>query len=332
MPTNDLDSQRVSGSSARLLKDDTRFALTRIAVFQYLAVGIFVFLISGFWILQVRDAQANSELAERNRVKTVPVLAPRGKLLDRDGRVIVDNQPAFTLLLTRENLKPEHIDGIAAGLHLDPEDLRARLKRFDSRPKYVPLVIKQDLTPSDIAFVESHRDADTFPEMELVQNQRRLYPRNGLGAHVIGYGGEVSEQELNSSEFAKYAQGDIVGKAGIERQYNDVLVGVDGQRRVVVDSFGREREVLESTEATPGNSLQLTLDLDLQAVAELSLEGQRGAVVALDPRTGEVLAMVSRPAYDPNAFATRVSNDYWKQLTSDPNNPMLNRAIQAQFA
>ena len=332
MPTKDLDSQHVSGSSARLLKDDTRFALTRIAIFQYVAVGIFVFLISGFWILQVRDAQANSDLAERNRVKTVPVLAPRGKLLDRDGRVIVDNQPAFTLLLTRENLKPEHIDGIAAGLQLDPEDLRARLKRFDSRPKYVPLVIKQDLTPSDISFVESHRDADTFPEMELVQNQRRLYPRNGLGAHVIGYVGEVSEQELNSSDFAKYAQGDIVGKAGIERQYNDMLVGVDGQRRVVVDSFGREREVLESTEATPGNSLQLTLDLDLQAVAELSLEGQRGAVVALDPRTGEVLAMVSRPAYDPNAFATRVSNDYWKQLISDPNNPMLNRAIQAQFA
>ncbi len=111
-----------------------------------------------------------------------------------------------------------------------------------------------------------------------------------------------------------------------------MLVGVDGQRRVVVDSFGREREVLESTEATPGNSLQLTLDLDLQAVAELSLQGQRGAVVALDPRTGEVLAMVSRPAYDPNAFATRVSNEYWKQLTSDPDNPMLNRAIQAQFA
>jgi len=330
--TNDQDSQNVSGSSGRLLKDDTRFALTRIAMFQYVAVGIFLFLISGFWILQVRDAAANSELAERNRVKTVPVLAPRGKLLDRDGRVIVDNQPAFTLLLTRENLKPEHLDGIAAGLHLDPEDLRARLKRFDSRPKYVPLVVKQDLTPSDIAFVESHRDTDTFPEMELVQNQRRLYPRNGLGAHVIGYVGEVSEQELNSTDFAKYAQGDIVGKAGIERQYNDMLVGVDGQRRVVVDSFGREREVLESTEATPGNSLQLTLDLDLQAVAELSLEGQRGAVVALDPRTGEVLAMVSRPAYDPNAFATRVSNEYWRQLTSDPANPMLNRAIQAQFA
>ena len=111
-----------------------------------------------------------------------------------------------------------------------------------------------------------------------------------------------------------------------------MLMGVDGQRRVVVDSSGREREVLESTEATPGNSLQLTLDLDLQAVAELGLEGQRGAVVALDPRSGEVLAMVSRPAFDPNAFASHITNEYWKQLTSGNDNPMLNRAIQAQFA
>src|SRR5262249_17937825 len=153
---------------------------------------------------------------------------------------IVDNQAAFTLMLARENLKLEHVDGIVAGLHLDPNDIRARIRRFSSRPKYVPVMIKQDLTPAEIAFVESHRDADTYPEMELVQNQQRLYPRTGLAAHTIGYVGEVSEQELDTPEFAKYSQGDIVGKAGLERQYNDLLIGVDGQRRVVVDSSGRE--------------------------------------------------------------------------------------------
>ena len=319
-------------AAKRLSHDDTRFALGRIAGFQYFIVGIFLFLISGFWVLQIRDGQSNSELAEHNRVKTVPMIAPRGKLLDRDGRVIVDNQAAFTLMLTRENLNLAHLDGIAAGLHLDPADVRARVRRFASRPKYVPVMIKQELTPAEISFVESHRDADTYPEMELVTNQRRLYPRNGFAAHAVGYVGEVSEQELDTPEFAKYSQGEVVGKAGLERQYNDMLMGVDGQRRVVVDSSGREREVLESTEATPGHSLQLTLDLDLQSVAELGLEGQRGAVVALDPRTGEVLAMVSRPAYDPNAFAAHITNEYWKQLTSGNENPMLNRAIQAQFA
>src|ERR1700681_284808 len=329
-----IDSQHDLRPDAakRFSKDDTHFALGRIAAFQYFIVAIFLFLISGFWVLQVRDGQSNNQLAERNRVKTVPVLAPRGKLLDRDGRVIVDNQSAFTLLLTRENLNPDHIDGIAAGLHLDREELRARIKRFSSRPKYVPVMIKQELTPAEISFVESHRDSDTYPEMELIQNQRRLYPRNGLAAHALGYVGEVSEPELETTEFAKYSQGDIVGKAGLERQYNDLLIGVDGQRRVVVDSTGRERQVLESKEATPGHSLQLTLDLDLQAVAELALEGQRGAVVALDPRSGEVLAMVSRPAFDPNAFAAHITPEYWKELTSGTDNPMLNRAIQAQFA
>ncbi|MEQ1946314.1 MAG: penicillin-binding protein 2 [Bryobacteraceae bacterium] len=328
----DPEIPQLKDATRRLSQDDTRFALGRIAVFQYVTLAVFVFLLSGFWVLQVRDAEVNSQAAERNRIKTVPVLAPRGKILDRDGRIIVDNKAAFTLLLSRENLNPDHIDGIAAGLHLDADEIRARLKRFQSRPRYVPMVIKQDLTEPDIAFVESHRDANTFPEMELVQNQQRLYPRDGLAAHVTGYVGEVSEQELNSADFIKYSQGDIVGKAGLERQYNDLLVGVDGQRRVVVDSVGREREVLESTEATPGNNLQLTLDLDLQAVAELALEGKKGAVVALDPRTGEVLAMVSRPAFDPNAFASHVSSEYWKQLISGGDNPMLNRAIQAQFA
>src|SRR5258708_393631 len=180
MPAVDPENPQPQQTPRRFAQDDTRFALGRIAVFQYAVLGVFVFLLTGFWALQVRDAESNSQLAERNSIKTIPVLAPRGKLLDRDGRVIVDNESAYTLLLTRENLKPEHVDAIAKGLGLDPEDLRARLKRFQSRPKYVPMMVKQDLSPADISFVESHRDANTFPEMELIQNQRRLYPRDGL--------------------------------------------------------------------------------------------------------------------------------------------------------
>src|SRR5438132_9155228 len=139
---SDPERAHLADRPDRLFRDDTRFAIGRIAVFQYLAVGIFLFLLSGFWVLQVRDHEANSELAERNRIKTVPLLAPRGKILDRDGRVVVDNRSAFTLMLTRENLKPEHIEPIAAGLHLDPEEIRARLKRYESLPKYVPVPIK----------------------------------------------------------------------------------------------------------------------------------------------------------------------------------------------
>jgi penicillin-binding protein 2 len=317
--------------SGRLFRDDTRFALSRITAFQYAIVAIFIFLLIGFWSLQVYNHETNSELAERNRVKTVPVPAPRGKILDRDGRVIVDNHSSYTVMLSQETLKLEHLPAIAMGLNLDLQELQASVAKFSKGAKYVPIPIKTELTPSDLAFVESHRDPATFPELEILEAQKRLYPRDNVGAHVLGYVGQVSESELNSAEFAKYSQGDIVGKFGLERQYNDFLTGIDGQRRVVVDVTGREREVLESQEAKPGKNLQLTIDMDLQAVAELAMDGRRGAVVALDPRTGEVLAMVSRPAFDPNVFA-RLRQADWNAVINDPAKPMLNRAIQGTYA
>jgi penicillin-binding protein 2 len=339
MPPVEPDRQQSRNAApSRLFRDDTRFALGRIAVFQYLTVVVFLFLIGGFWVLQIRDEKVNTELAERNRIKTTPVLAPRGKILDRDGRIIVDNHSAFEFRILRDTLKPEHIAAIANGLNMTPDEIRAPLARAESKriPKYFPVLIKQELTTAELAFVESHSDPDTFPEMELIANQSRLYPRDGLAAHVIGYVGEVSDQELNTTEFAKYSQGDKVGKEGLERQYNDLLMGVDGQTQVEVDSLGREhtdpKDQLKNKDFTPGNNLQLTLDLDLQAVAELTMEGRRGAVVALDPRNGEVLAMVSRPAFDPNLFTRRISKSDWKELTDNPDNPLMNRAIQAQFA
>ena len=319
-------------SEPRALREDPKLASGRIALFQYLALAVFLFLISGFWQLQVRNPEFYSERAERNSIKALPVLAPRGKILDRDGRVIVDNHSSFSLILSREHLRAENIPIIAAGLNLDQRELERRLYRFRSRPRYEPIIIKEELTPAEIAFVEAHRDPDGLPELELVHAHRRLYPQNGLAAHVIGYVGEVSEAELNSPEFIKYEPGDVIGKAGIERQYNEHLMGVDGQRQVLVDNLGRERRVIGFKQAVPGKNLQLTLDLDLQIVAELAMEGRKGAVVALDPRSGEVLAMVSRPAFDPNKFATRIRPEDWKELVSNPDNPLLNRAIQGQLA
>ena len=172
----------------------------------------------------------------------------------------------------------------------------------------------------------------TFPEMELIHAQKRLYPSDGFAAHVIGYVGEVSENELNTAEFIEYEQGDVVGKQGIERQYNRHLMGVDGQRQVVVDNRGKERQAFGVKDAVPGKNLQLTIDLDVQAVAELAMDGRRGRGGSLDPRSGEVLAMVSRPAYDPNRFAGRILAKDWKEIVINPEKPMLNRAIQAQLA
>jgi penicillin-binding protein 2 len=330
--TTDPESHESRLPSKPPLRDDTKFATGKIAFYQYASIAIFLFLIAGFWDLQVRNPEFYYEQAERNRIKSLPLPAPRGKILDRDGRVIVDNHSSYGLILSRDNLRFEHVQSIAQGLGIDYQRLVARLQRFRSRPRYEPIIIKDELTPGELAFVRAHKDPETFPEMEVLRTQRRLYPQEGLAAHVIGYVGEVSEAELDSPEFIKYDQGDVVGKAGIEREYNDILMGKDGQRQVVVDNRGNEHEVASIKEAIPGKNLQLTLDLDLQVVAELAMQGKNGAVVALDPRNGEVLAMVSNPTYDPNKFAGRIRSEDWKEIASNPDNPMLDRAIQAQFA
>lgn len=314
-----------------LLRDDTKFASAKIAFFQYLTIAVFLFLLTGFWDLQIRNPEVYHQRAEQNRIKSTPVLAARGKILDRDGRVIVDNHSSYSAIISRENLKESNLKPIAEGLNLDYEGLVNRVRRFHA-PKYVPIVIKEELTPGELSFIESHRDPDTFPELDLIVAQRRLYPRDGLAAHALGYVGEVSDAELNSGEFAKFHPGDVIGKEGIEREYNDVLMGVDGQRQVEVDNLGNERRVLKSKPDVPGKNLALTIDLDLQVVAELAMQDRRGAVVALDPLTGEVLAMVSRPAFDPNLFAARIRPREWKDLMNNPGHPLMNKAIQAQLA
>jgi penicillin-binding protein 2 len=312
--------------AARPDRDDA----VKVTIFQYVTVTVFLFLLTGFWDLQVRNHGFYKERAEANEIKSVPILAPRGKILDRDGRVIVDNDQVFSLSISREILKDEHIRPIAEGLNLDGQDLENRLRRF-RQPKYKPMTVKEDLSEEDLAFVRSHGDAATFPELNVITAHRRYYPASGFLSHLLGYVGEVSESELNS-DMAKYNQGDKVGKAGIEKYYNEHLMGVDGKRRVIVDNLGVVRRETEKVDAISGKNLLLTVDLDLQAVAELALEGRVGAVVAMDPRSGEVLAMASRPTYDANKFALRLRASDWKEITENPDNPLLNRAIQAQLA
>ena len=316
----------------RFLRDESKYAQGKIAFLQYLSVAVFLFIVGGYWNLQIRNEELYSLKAERNRIKALPIPAPRGKILDRDKRVIVDNHSSFSVLLSRETLKEEHLRPIAEGLDLEYDELLAQLKRHRARPKYQPIIIKEELTPQEIAYVESHRDPDTYPELELIHTERRVYPANGFAAHMVGYVGEVSESELNLADFAKYQQGDLVGKTGIERQYNDILTGVDGQRQVLVDNKGNERRILGLRPAVPGQSIELTVDLDIQAVMELTMDGRRGGAVALDPRNGEVLGMVSRPGFDLAKLSSRERSRQWRDIFSNPEKPLLNRAIQAQLA
>ena len=311
---------------------DEKVSAIRLTAAQYIILTIFLVLAYGLWRLQVMQSDFYASLSEKNRIRNVPILAPRGKILDREGRIIVDNYPSFSALLLRDSTRDLVADAdlIAQGLHLDPKDVRDRIRHFASMPQYQPIFIKDDITPDELAFIESHRNE--LPELDTIMAHRRLYPRNGFMAHLIGYVGEVSEDMLNQPQWEFYNPGDVVGKSGVELQYNQILMGRNGSRRALVNSRGREVGQLAETAAVPGNQLKLTVDIDLQIAAEEALEGKNGAIVAMDPRTGEILAMVSRPTFDPNDFAVRIKPDEWNKLITDENHPLLNKAIQAQLA
>jgi len=312
-------------------RNDNRLPQVRLAAASYVIVGIITLLLLGFWKLQVIDSDKYGVMAERNRVRSIPIIAPRGRMLDRDGRVLVDNYPSFSVLLLRDDeaAVSKNLPAIADGLGLSLDDLKEQLVNTEALPKFQPIVIKPEATPADVAFIESHR-AD-IPLLEMLMVHRRRYLPGGFMAHASGYVGEVSEQQIEASN-GKFRPGDFAGKTGLERQYNDLLVGTDGMRRVIVNSVGKEMGRLEQQEAIPGKQIQLTIDYDLQQVAEAGLGDKKGAVVALNPQTGEVLAFASHPAPDPNDFAIRVSKEEWQRLNADPAHPLLDRVTQAQLA
>jgi len=312
-------------------QNDKRMPQGRLAVTSYVIVGMIALLLFGFWKLQIIDSDRYAQLAERNRVRSIPIIAPRGSMLDREGRVLVDSYPSFSVLLLRdapgqvERLLPQ----IADGLSMTLDELKQEIDAARAMPKFQPIIIKPEASPSDIAFIESHR-AD-IPVLEMLMVHRRRYPHGDMLANAIGYVGEVSAEQVDASD-SKLKPGDTVGKAGLERMYNDTLMGTDGLRRVIVNSIGKEVGRLEQQDAIPGKPIQLTIDYDLQAVADTYMADKEGAVIAMDGRTGEILAMVSRPTFDPNDFAVRIPAAEWRSLNTDSRTPLLNRAIQGQLA
>ncbi len=311
---------------------DEKLSVAKLHGMQYVVTLVLLVLCAGLWKLQVLGATNYRVLAEQNRIRKEPVLAPRGRLFDREGRILVDNYPSVTCWLLRDQQKNLQADlpAIASGMHMTVDQIEATMRRFAYEPKYHPIPLKQDITPDEQAFIEAHRDE--LPELETLDEQRRLYPRDGFMAHVIGYVGEVSENDLKQSKYAAYNSGDVVGKFGVEEAYDEVLRGTDGSRDVIVNSHGKELGLMGQELATPGKDLRLTIDLDIQRAAEQALDGKNGAIVAMNPHNGEILAMVSRPTFDPNQFAVRLTRAYWNSILTNNDHPLLNKSIQAQLA
>src|SRR5947209_3378030 len=251
-----------TSTSDRRIDREEKVSAGKLHVTQYLVAAFLVVLAAGMWRLQIVGVDSYRQLAEANRVRKIPVLAPRGKIFDRDGRLIVDNYPSVSCYLLREQVKDLDADLplIARGLDLPVDQIEAALKKYATAPKYQPIPLKQDITPDEEAFIEAHRNE--LPELETIDEQRRLYPRDGFAAHLIGYVGEVSIQDLNSSKYKFYEPGDVVGKSGVEETYDSLLRGTDGSRDVVVNSHGKEVGELGKQAAVKGTDLRLTIDLD----------------------------------------------------------------------
>jgi len=304
----------------------------RLNLFSLPIILAFVFIGARLWQLQIVRGSELSLRAEQNRVRTIQVVAPRGTITDRNNNILVENRPSFNVLLYRESMKDltATSDFIIEKLGVTPEELVARLRRNKASGVYRPVVIKEDVGIEDISIVEAHRR--DHPEIQLGPEPRRLYRYGKTAAHLLGYVGEVSEEELSSEAFQGARTGDLVGKSGLEKTYNRCLTGQDGRRQILVDSLGREVGLLEQQDSVVGGEVQVTLDLELQKVAENLLADKVGAIVAMDPRNGEILTMASSPSFDPNSFSTRISEEDWNLLVNDPDRPLQNRAIQNSYS
>jgi penicillin-binding protein 2 len=309
--------------------EDLRVVQSRLAVLQALAVALVALLVIQFWNLQVIRARHFRELAENNRARLVTLAAPRGALLDREGHVLVGNRPSFNVVLV-----PEHavdldrvVARLATTLGVGEAAIRERLAR---RQPFRPVVVETDAPLADVAALKARRLE--LPEVSVEVVPLRSYPLASAAAHALGRVGEITERQLELPEFKDLAAGSLVGQAGIESRYNRALMGRDGFRRVVVNSRGLEVQEAERQAPVDGPSLTLSIDASLQAAMEKAFEGRAGSAVALDPETGEVLAMTSTPAYDPNEFTTGIDADLWASLATDPRTPLMNRVIQGTYS
>jgi penicillin-binding protein 2 len=313
--------------------EDTRRLNTRIHLIHAFFGAVFVIYLMSFWYLQVVRSDYYRRLSDNNRLRRVTLLPLRGLITGAEHRVLANNRIAFNIRLDRDKVSDleAFLPDLSRILGMSVETLRNRLAKYRNRPAFEPVILKEDVDLAEAAYLESRRLE--WPMLSVEVESRRSYLHGPLAAHALGYVGEVSDERIKSEAAGAYEPGEIVGKAGIERTYDADLRGQKGWKQVVVNSLGREiEEVQEGRKPSPGRALGLTLDLDLQAVLETAFADEAGSAVFLDPASGDVLAMISRPAFDPNVFATRFSQDTWEGLVKDPRNPLQNRASMSKFA
>jgi penicillin-binding protein 2 len=303
----------------------------RILFFKYFVLLLFIVIGVRFWFLQVVNHEHYVKAAENNRIREIPIPAPRGTILDREGKILVDSTPTYSIMLYQEDMvdKETTIEILTKRFALDRNYIVRMMNAPGSRTR--PVAVKTNATVSDRAWIESHEFE--HPELKIELQPQRRYPLGEVLSHVVGYVGEITEEQLRDPTYEYCRPGDTIGQAGIEQSYNKILMGKEGYRRVLVDSRGRVLQQLEEIPPVAGQDIITTIDLDIQMVAEEGLKatGHYGTVVINDPRDGGILALVSHPAYDPNLFAQGIKPADFNRLVTNPKRPLRNRAIQDRY-
>ncbi len=315
-------------------KDDDEY-LGRLKPLTFLMTLVIIVLIVRVGYLQIYEGEYYANLADGNRIRIIPTVAPRGTFFDRNGQLLVTNRPGFavSLLPLTEPISPEVVGRISKLLNVPVEDIQ---KKIDAHVGFDPIRIKQDVTPDIVTIVEEQKDA--YPGVVIEVQPIRNYILKQEGAHTFGYVSEISDAELEAKKSEGYRSGDMIGKFGLERVYDKELRGENGGEQVEVDVAGKPVQILGKKEPTPGYDLVLTIDRDLQVATEQAvdsiladIQANAAAAVVLNPQNGEVLAMVSRPAFDPNLFAHGISNKDWDAINTNPFHPMDNKSITGEY-
>jgi penicillin-binding protein 2 len=318
------------------MPDDRRSLSIRLTVLQYIAAVLFSALAIAFWVFQIASHDKFLQMAENNHMRRLPRPAPRGVMFDRNGTILVENQSTWNIALVREQTKDLdrtlHILAEATGV--DEAQLHETVNRRRREPSYRPIVLIENATfEQRVAFRARQWELPGIVDQEM---PTRRYPPSAMAAHLFGYVGEITDVQLAREEYQGLEAGDVVGQAGVEQAFNQILMGRDGEQFVEVNSLGREIRKLDQLEVEPkeGRRVQLTIDADMQKAAEDAFGhyGYNGAAVILDPRSGEVLTLVSLPAYDPNKFATGIDRATWASLNTDALKPLQNRALQGRYS
>ncbi|MGE5285079.1 MAG: penicillin-binding protein 2 [Actinomycetota bacterium] len=300
----------------------------------YVAFAAFALLLGRLYWLQVVETDRYRSLAENNRLRLRTVHAPRGLILDRKGRAIAETQGSFDLVCSPVDVKDleAEIGLLDEIVEFDPDD-NAVLDKIRSAKRtnpYSSVTVARDLRFEQVSVIEFNRE--NLPGFSVMVEAKRSYPYGTAFAHVLGYVGEASPEELEASEDNSLEMGDLVGKYGLERAMDNVLRGVNGGRKVEVDAAGRDQRLVEEVPSRAGGAVHTSLDADLQVTAQETLGDRAGAVIALAPRTGEVLAFYSGPAFDPNVFTRGIRKAEWQALSADPRKPMQNKGLQGTYA